>query len=117
MVQGVVPVFLKVRDTRTRPPVRIDAGTDWEMKEELSAAAADRPASSATAASPAATTLRALTVRHIEDLSPTASKIRRPTGLSEDEQGHPFAGIVQPASSASAAARSMSSGRAPLHFR
>jgi len=47
----------------------MDAGTDWEVKEELSAAAADLAASSVAAASPTAITMRGLLVGRIEELS------------------------------------------------
>ena len=62
-------MFIKVRDTKTLVPVPMDAGTDWEVKEELSAAAADLAASSVRAASPAATTMRRLMAQRIEELS------------------------------------------------
>jgi len=63
-----VPVFVKVRDTETLVPAPMDVGTDWDVKEESSAADADPAASSATAASPAATTVRGLMERRIEEL-------------------------------------------------
>jgi hypothetical protein len=62
-------VFVKVRDTETLAPAPTDADTDWEVKEELSAPAADLATSSVTAASPAATTMMGLMVRRIEEFS------------------------------------------------
>ena len=87
-VQVVVPVFLKVNDTENLVQVPTDAGTNWEVKEELSAAAADPVASSEAAASAAATTMGRLIVRRIEKHSFIAIQVATQKG----EGGEPSDG-------------------------